>query len=147
MSEDAGESWDVFLSYSRSDTEFMRNLCADLRSEGFRVWIDEGLDPGTKRWEEEVERAVERARAIVTILSPASKQSLWVGRELSYGEGRGSVSSRLSRKEASRSRCRSASALHNGSTPGRITSVRWNDFERPLPNTPAKMFGKLGCLL
>ena len=89
MSEDAGESWDVFLSYSRSDTEFMRNLCADLRSEGFRVWIDEGLDPGTKRWEEQVERAIEHARAIVTILSPASKQSLWVGRELSYGEGRG----------------------------------------------------------
>jgi tetratricopeptide (TPR) repeat protein len=89
MSEDAGESWDIFLSYSRSDTEFMRNLCADLRSEGFRVWIDEGLDPGTKRWEEEVERAIENARAIVTILSPASKQSLWVGRELSYGEGRG----------------------------------------------------------
>ena len=89
MSEETGESCDIFLSYSRSDTEFMRNLCADLRSEGFRVWIDEGLDPGTKRWEEEVERAIEHARAIVTILSPASKQSLWVGRELSYGEGRG----------------------------------------------------------
>jgi tetratricopeptide (TPR) repeat protein len=89
MSEEAGESWDIFLSYSRTDTEFMRNLCADLRSEGFQVWIDEGLEPGSKRWEEEVERAIENARTIVTILSTAAKQSLWVGRELSYGEGHG----------------------------------------------------------
>jgi hypothetical protein len=78
---------DVFLSYSRKDTDVMRRLLRDLRSQGLQVWVDEtGLEPGTPAWETAIGNAIENARSMVVILSPGAKESIWVGRELSYAE-------------------------------------------------------------
>jgi hypothetical protein len=78
---------DVFLSYSRKDTDVMRRLLQDLRTQGLTVWVDEtGLEPGTPAWESAVGNAIENARSMVVILSPDAKESTWVGRELSYAE-------------------------------------------------------------
>jgi hypothetical protein len=80
----------VFLSYSREDTDFMRRLQADLRAEGIEVWTDEtDLELGTPAWEAAIADAIERAGCLVVILSPDAKQSLWVGRELSYADEHG----------------------------------------------------------
>jgi hypothetical protein len=78
---------DVFLSYSRKDTDMMRRLLQDLRAQGLEAWIDEaGLEPGTPAWETAIGNAIENARCMVVILSPDAKESVWVGRELSYAE-------------------------------------------------------------
>jgi hypothetical protein len=63
----------------------MQRLRADLQAAGFTVWIDDlDLEPGTPSWQRAVEAAIHATRGIVVILSPAAKNSEWVGRELSY---------------------------------------------------------------
>jgi hypothetical protein len=77
----------VFMSYSRRDEEVMRRATIFLRSEGINIWVDnEKLIPGTPIWEAEIEKAIIGAGATVVLLSPDSKDSIWVRRELSYSE-------------------------------------------------------------
>lgn len=77
----------VFMSYSRTDEEVMRRITAFLRKQGMKVWVDnEKLVPGTPIWETEVEKAIISASAVIVILSPDSKESVWVRREISYAE-------------------------------------------------------------
>jgi len=75
------------MSYSRTDEAVMRRIVDFLRSRGINVWVDnEKLVPGTPIWEAEIEKAIFGASATVVILSPDSKASEWVRREISYTE-------------------------------------------------------------
>lgn len=77
----------VFMSYSRKDEDVMRLIAKFLRAQGIKVWVDnEKLIPGTPVWEDEVEKAIKGAAAIVVILSPDSKNSEWVKRETSLAD-------------------------------------------------------------
>ena len=77
----------VFVSYSRRDEAVMQRIVAFLRGEGINVWLDnEKLVPGTPIWEEEIEKAIHSASAVVVVLSPDSKKSVWVRREISLAE-------------------------------------------------------------
>lgn len=77
----------VFMSYSRRDDIVMRRIVTFLRIQGIQVWVDnEKLIPGTPIWEEEIERAIKSAPAIVVVLSPDSKSSEWVRREISLAD-------------------------------------------------------------
>jgi hypothetical protein len=64
----------------------MREVRDALRRLGWEVWMDENLKPGTPSWKDEVEQAIERAQAVVVILSPDAKRSPWVEREIEYAE-------------------------------------------------------------
>ena len=77
----------VFMSYSRKDEDIMRHIAKFLRTQGLKVWVDnEKLIPGTPIWEDEVEKAIMGAAAILVILSPESKTSAWVRRETSLAD-------------------------------------------------------------
>jgi len=77
----------VFLSYSRKDEESMLLIAKYLRAQGIKVWVDnEKLIPGTPIWEDEIQRAIRNAVAIVVILSPDSKRSEWVKREMTMAD-------------------------------------------------------------
>lgn len=77
----------VFMSYSRRDDVVMRRVVSFLRKQGIKVWVDnERLTPGTPIWEEEIEKAIKGASAIVVVLSPDSKGSEWVRREISLAD-------------------------------------------------------------
>jgi hypothetical protein len=76
----------IFLSYSHRDRPIMREVRDALRRLGWEVWMDENLKPGTPSWKDEVEQAIERAQAVVVILSPDAKRSPWVEREIEYAE-------------------------------------------------------------
>ena len=77
----------VFISYSRSDETTMRRIVDFVRDRGIIAWVDnENLIPGTPIWEEEIEKAIMSAGAVVVLLSPDSKSSPWVRREISYAE-------------------------------------------------------------
>jgi hypothetical protein len=78
------EQYDVFVSYSRTDSDMMRRLSEDLRKCGFVVWNDEALEPGTPSWKDAIEAAIEGAKTIVALLSPDAKKSEWIERELDY---------------------------------------------------------------
>ena len=77
----------VFISYSRRDDVVTRRIVAFLRKQGLKVWVDnEKLTPGTPIWEAEIEKAIKAASAIVVMLSPDSKDSEWVRREITLAD-------------------------------------------------------------
>jgi hypothetical protein len=78
------KEYHVFLSYSRSDAEMMRRVSEDLRGEGFRLWNDEQLEPGTDSWKTAIQNALENSATVVVLLSPDAKKSEWIERELDY---------------------------------------------------------------
>lgn len=72
---------DVFLSYSRKDSEAMRRLRAELTKAALTVWTDEALEAGTPIWQQAIEDAIRQARSMVVLMSPAAKASEWVNIE------------------------------------------------------------------
>lgn len=80
-------SHQLFLSYSRRDTQVMQRLRDDLRAAKLSVWVDEeGLEPGTPAWEAAIGKAIRGANCVLVVLSPDAEQSTWVARELAMAE-------------------------------------------------------------
>ena len=71
----------IFISYSRKDQTYATQLADDIRKHGFDVWIDDRIDYG-ERWFDEIEEAIDGCAAFVVIMSPASRKSKWVQREI-----------------------------------------------------------------
>jgi hypothetical protein len=77
----------VFISYSRKDNDVTRRIVRFLQREGIKIWLDnEKLIPGTAIWEEEIETAIKVASAVIAVMSPDSKNSEWVRREISLAD-------------------------------------------------------------
>jgi hypothetical protein len=77
----------VFMSYSRRDKDVMWRTAIFLREHGINVWVDnEKLIPGTAIWEEEIEKAIKAASTVVVVMSPDSKNSEWVRREITLAD-------------------------------------------------------------
>lgn len=76
----------VFISYSSQDITFARHLKRLLEEKQLQVWIDESRLTTSKRWWPTIERAIEAAPAVIVIMSPASRRSDWVEREVLYAE-------------------------------------------------------------
>ncbi len=79
-------SHQIFLSYSRKDAEAMRIVYWSLVDAGLHVWIDEGLEPGTPRWQTAIEQAILDTPCMVVLLSPNAKASKWVSAEVDYAQ-------------------------------------------------------------
>jgi formylglycine-generating enzyme required for sulfatase activity len=73
----------VFISYSKKNRVYARRLADHLRERGFDVWIDDRLDVGDQWWLV-IERAIENCGAFTVVMTPASKASEWVYREVMY---------------------------------------------------------------
>src|SRR2546421_6621849 len=77
----------VFISYSHADGECVTRLKTDLQDQGINIWIDqEGLQPGTRDWEEALRMAIRGAYAVLLIASPKARSSLYVKDELRIAE-------------------------------------------------------------
>lgn len=75
---------DVFISYSRADTPFVRGLYQALADAGREAWVDwEGIPPSAE-WLGEVYAAIEAADAFVLGLSPDSVLSKVCALELAH---------------------------------------------------------------
>lgn len=71
----------VFLSYSRSDRQLAGRVRHDLTSRGLDVWSDRRLGLGGS-WLAEISKAIDGARAVVMLATPAALASVWVTREV-----------------------------------------------------------------
>jgi len=78
----------IFISYSRVDQKFARELAESLLEKGFDVWIDDQIQYGDS-WDSAIETAIKTCAAIVPIMTPASDASRWVKRECQYAEDHG----------------------------------------------------------
>jgi len=71
----------VFISYSRTDIEFVQRLATDLEHEGFDVWWDLTDIQGSDVWERKIEEGLRNCKYFIVVLTPASLESRWVRRE------------------------------------------------------------------
>jgi formylglycine-generating enzyme required for sulfatase activity len=80
---------DVFISYSRSNLEFIRQLADSLTERGRSPWFDQikeplqGIPPGSKWWDE-ITYGIENADNFLFIISPQSIASPYCHAELSH---------------------------------------------------------------
>ncbi|MBC7878147.1 MAG: TIR domain-containing protein [Anaerolineales bacterium] len=72
----------VFISYSRKDTEFARQLADELKKNKLEFWVDwEGIPP-TVDWMKQVQKGIEGSDVFLFLLSPDSAKSKICGEEL-----------------------------------------------------------------
>jgi WD40 repeat protein len=75
---------DVFVSYSRRDTEFVRRLVEGLQARGKEVWLDtEGIRDG-EVFPDAIRSAVEGSNAFVFVISPESVASPFCDQEVDH---------------------------------------------------------------
>ena len=79
---------EIFVSYSRSDSEFVDKLIGELDSKGMKVWIDRDDIEGGERWRAAIVQAISQCRAFLLILSPNSANSRNVSTELTLAENK-----------------------------------------------------------
>ena len=48
----------IFISYAHKDIEEVLSFIERLQAEGFNVWFDEGIDPGTE-WDDNIASHIE----------------------------------------------------------------------------------------
>ncbi len=76
----------IFISYSKKDIAFARHLRDLLQDEGFAVWMDETKLVPSQKWWPTIEQNILTCSAFIVIMSPNSKQSDWVEREILVAE-------------------------------------------------------------
>jgi TolB-like protein/Tfp pilus assembly protein PilF len=80
---------DIFISYSRRDSEQALSLAERLRASGMTVWIDQhGIEVATS-WSKEIVDAIESSKVFVILLSRSSLASANVVKELSIASEAG----------------------------------------------------------
>ena len=67
----------IFISYSKKDSEFTADLSNDLREKNFKVWFDTAIGGG-EQWREAIENTLKAAEEVIVVLSPNSIDSDWV---------------------------------------------------------------------
>lgn len=80
---------DVFISYSRRDGEFVRDLYGFLSEAGRDVWVDWEDIPPASQWEQNIYDSIDAADSLVFVVSANSLASEYCLAELGHAQGRG----------------------------------------------------------
>ncbi len=106
----------VFLSYSRSENEFVDLLQRLLLSKGYDVWVDRsGIGVG-QRWDNAIQAAIDSCTHLAVVLSTQAAESENVADEWSYAIERGKTVIPL---------------LYGcDNIPMRLRRLQWIDFEK-----------------
>jgi serine/threonine protein kinase len=71
----------LFVSYSRRDKDYAKQLTDHLQESGFSVWIDSQIEYGDT-WFNEIDEAIKSASAFLLVMTPESYKSEWVQKEI-----------------------------------------------------------------
>ncbi|NEQ50757.1 MAG: toll/interleukin-1 receptor domain-containing protein, partial [Leptolyngbya sp. SIO3F4] len=77
-------SLDVFVSYSRTDSDFARKLNDSLQKQGKRTWFDQESIASGADFQQEIYRGIEASDHFLFILSPRSVNSPYCADEVEY---------------------------------------------------------------
>jgi TIR domain len=72
----------VFISYSRKDRAFVDRLASELNAAGVQTWVDTQDIAAGLNWQEEIERGLFRADALLHVASQHSAGAKWLEVEL-----------------------------------------------------------------
>ena len=78
----------LFISYSHRDSDRVHPLIKRLISEGYDVWYDEGIDPGTE-WDENIAMHLKQCSGIIAFISENYVESENCRDELNYARDLG----------------------------------------------------------
>lgn len=109
-------SVDVIISYSRTDSDFVDRLEADLKAHNLTVWVDRRKLEGGQVWDTEIRNAIDQCRILLMVISPAALDSPWVTKEYQYALKR--------HKEVIPVRY-----LPSGELPSELQRLQWVDFQ------------------
>jgi TIR domain len=77
----------LFVSYSHADSQIVYAEIERLHRLGFRLWYDEGIDPGNE-WQDEVAKALNECSLFVVFISPRAIKSKNVRDEINFAINR-----------------------------------------------------------
>ena len=63
-----GQAPYIFISYSHKNIAYAIQIISHLQNEGYRVWYDEGIDPGTE-WDENIATHIEKCYVFIALFS------------------------------------------------------------------------------
>ncbi|MEW8062182.1 MAG: toll/interleukin-1 receptor domain-containing protein, partial [Candidatus Thiodiazotropha sp.] len=75
---------DIFISYSRVDTDFVVKLRESLTQRDYQVWVDQDSIPYAVEWRPEIQQAIDSAQAVIFVISPESAASAECEKEINY---------------------------------------------------------------
>lgn len=78
-----GEKPYIFASYSHRNSESVLEVIGKLRKAGYRVWYDEGIDPGSE-WDDFIAEKIEKCGYFIAFLSEEYLESENCRDELNY---------------------------------------------------------------
>ena len=79
---------EVFISYSRNDSDFVHVLDEHLKREGRDVWVDwEDIAPAAD-WQQDIYDNIDAAESFVFVVSAKSLESQYCGKELVHAQER-----------------------------------------------------------
>ena len=73
----------IFVSYAHKNSDVVFAHITRLRNEGFRIWYDEGIDPGAD-WSDEIASALANAAVFLVFISEAAVASHNVRKEIVF---------------------------------------------------------------
>ena len=73
----------IFISYAHKNSDVVFPHITRLHNEGFRIWYDEGIDPGAD-WSDEIAQALVNAAVFLVFISDASVNSHNVRKEIVF---------------------------------------------------------------
>jgi hypothetical protein len=77
----------VFISYARTDRDYVERLARAISEAGFEVWYDRSIETGSS-FSDRIREAIDSSAALIAVLTPESVGSKWVLREISYADQR-----------------------------------------------------------
>jgi hypothetical protein len=75
---------DIVISYSRTDSDFVDRLEADLKAHDLSTWVDRRQLEGGQVWEADIRSAIDHCRLLLVVISPDALASPWVTKEYRY---------------------------------------------------------------
>ena len=78
----------IFVSYAHKDSREVFDLIEKLAARGYRIWYDEGIEPGSE-WPENIANHLLRAEMVLAMITNDSMESVNCRREINYAMSKG----------------------------------------------------------
>jgi hypothetical protein len=79
---------DVFISYSKSDSEVAHQICEALESRGLRCWIAPRDIPAGQTWASAIVGGIEQSQVVLVVISVSANGSRQMPREVEIADSK-----------------------------------------------------------
>jgi hypothetical protein len=73
----------IFISYAHKNSDIVYPFLTELHELGYRIWFDEGIEPGNE-WPYAIADAIEKCACVIVFLSPEAVNSRNVSNEINF---------------------------------------------------------------